>query len=182
MRISVLDLIDQPGRSREVATAVTAGDDDLSWGPAEDALDGPIRVDLQLDAVTDGIVARGTVSFPLEVPCARCLSPQRDVRRIEVAELFRDPRRITPEEEAEDAAGPDYRITDDLTAIDLTQLLHDTVVMHVPFRILCREDCQGLCPRCGADRNTVDCGHDGERPPDPRWAKLAELDLPESRG
>ena len=77
-----------------------------------------------------------------------------------------------------DRAG--YEIVDDLTAIDLSTLIRDAVLMDLPVRVLCREDCQGLCPVCGTDRNREDCGHRPEAAPDPRWAKLAELDLPES--
>lgn len=185
MRVQVLDLLSQPGRTRNLSRTVRAVDDDQSWGPAEDALAGAIALDLALEAVGDGIVVRGTIEFPLEIPCARCLRPQRERHRVDVTELFRDPRRVAHEVEVGDDTPPDddegYRITDDRTAIDLTALLHDVVVMDIPLRVLCREDCRGLCPRCGVDRNREDCGHRPTRGPDPRWDKLRELDLPASR-
>lgn len=184
MRVQVIDLVGQPGRSRALSTTVRPVDDELSWGPAEEALAGSIELDLQLEAVGDGIVVRGSVRFPLRVPCARCLEPQHQSRRVEVTELFRDPQRAAHEAELTDDPADDheaYRISDDRTAIDLTSMLHDVVVMDVPLRVLCREDCRGLCPECGTDRNVEDCGHRPRSRPDPRWAKLRELDLPASR-
>lgn len=173
LRVSVTDLVGKPGKSRSVVRPVTPDDDEQSWGPAEDALDGPIELDLTLDSVVDGILVRGTVDFPIEVGCARCLEPQRERHAVPVSELFVDPRRRDDEDDE-----PGYEIDPDLTTIDLTAMLHDIVVMAVPLRVLCREDCQGLCPVCGVDRNEIDCGHDTSDVPDPRWAKLKELDLP----
>jgi uncharacterized protein len=43
--------------------------------------------------------------------------------------------------------------------------------------VLCREDCAGLCPICAADLNEAGPEHHHERPADPRWAKLSELEL-----
>ena len=176
MRVPVTDLVGHPGATRALVQDVVPEevDEHDEWGPADDTLDGPLRVDLGLDAVVEGILVRGTVDFDLEVPCARCLTPQRLEHTIPVAELFTDPRKV--EEEADDEDG--YRIDDDLAHIDLGPLLRDTVVMEVPVRVLCRDDCQGLCPVCGTDRNETDCGHRPDEDPDPRWAALAELDVP----
>lgn len=57
--------------------------------------------------------------------------------------------------------------------IDLTPLFRDQVVLAVPFAPLCKEDCKGLCPQCGADRNLEPC--DCKPPVDPRWAALQNL-------
>ena len=50
-----------------------------------------------------------------------------------------------------------------------------TLVLGFPAFPLCRPDCAGLCPVCGADRNTTDCGHGGSGQLDSRWAGLADL-------
>lgn len=147
---------------------------ELSWGQADDCLASPIEIDLRLESVVEGILARGRVGFVTERPCSRCLEAQLERHDLEVAELFADPRR----REEGDEDDPGYEIVDDLTAIDLSTLLRDAVLMSLPLRILCRPDCAGLCPVCGADRNAEDCGHRPEQAPDPRWAKLSELNLP----
>ena len=58
--------------------------------------------------------------------------------------------------------------------VDLEPMVRDTVGVALPLNPLCREDCRGLCPRCGADRNGGDCGC-AEETGDPRWSALREL-------
>ena len=64
-----------------------------------------------------------------------------------------------------------YPITDD--TIDLGPLVRDAIVLELPMAPLCREDCLGLCPQCGADRNEAECSCVAPR--DPRWANLDVL-------
>ena len=64
-----------------------------------------------------------------------------------------------------------YVIEDDF--IDLAPLAHDAIFLDLPLAPLCREDCKGLCPFCGIDRNEERC--DCVAPPDPRWASLDVL-------
>jgi len=59
-------------------------------------------------------------------------------------------------------------------AIDIDELVREQVLLAVPERILCQEDCHGLCPTCGADRNLKQCGCEGVDT-DPRWAALKNL-------
>jgi uncharacterized protein len=60
--------------------------------------------------------------------------------------------------------------------VDLEPLFREQFVLAVPFAPLCREDCAGLCPQCGIDRNTGTCSC--EKPIDPRLAALKGLKLP----
>ena len=53
----------------------------------------------------------------------------------------------------------------------------DALALAMPAKILCREDCAGLCPVCAADLSEAGPEHHHEQPPDPRWAKLRELRL-----
>lgn len=176
MRVTIIDIVDQPGATRPVNVAVAAdefGDD--PWGTAEGAVRDPIVLDLHLDSVVDGILVRGTLGFALELGCARCLEPQIVAREVSVAELFLDPAKQVAED---DEVEPGYELLDDATAIDLSTMVRDALIIDLPLRTLCREDCQGLCPDCGTDRNAQDCGHRQDDGIDPRWAALADLDLP----
>jgi uncharacterized protein len=58
--------------------------------------------------------------------------------------------------------------------LDTEPILVEQVLLNVPMSPVCRPDCQGLCPQCGADRNLGPCGC-RDQPTDPRWAALAEL-------
>jgi uncharacterized protein len=59
--------------------------------------------------------------------------------------------------------------------VDLGAWARDALALTVPTQLLCRADCAGLCPVCGADLNAAGPDHGHEREPDPRWAKLSEL-------
>jgi uncharacterized protein len=59
-------------------------------------------------------------------------------------------------------------------AIDVDEIVKEQIVLAVPTRMLCREDCKGICPECGADRNTGDCSCT-TNDIDPRWAALKNL-------
>ncbi|MFA9444762.1 DUF177 domain-containing protein [Egicoccus sp. AB-alg6-2] len=175
MRVPVTELVDNPGATRELSRAVPVeefGKD--SWGPAEGAFRGDVELDLDLDAVVEGILVRGGIGVDLELPCARCLVPQAVHVDSDVAELFVDPTK----REDDDDEDPGYELVDDRTAIDLSVMVRDALLVDLPVRVLCREDCQGLCEECGTDRNLTDCGHRPDAVPDPRWAKLGDLDLP----
>jgi uncharacterized protein len=175
VRVPVSDLVGHPGETRGLRRDVEADAFGAApWGPAEHGVQDPVELDLHLDAVVEGILVRGTLGFHVELPCARCLVLQRLDYTVEVAELFQDPTK----REDGDEDDPGYELIDDLTAIDLSTLARDALIVDLPVRVLCTQDCRGLCVECGADRNATDCGHRPEQAPDPRWAKLADLDLP----
>lgn len=179
MRVPVVGLVGSPGRTRALALTVAPSDvDGGSWGALDDALEDPIRLDLHLDSVVEGLLVRGTVATALTLECARCLTPVRVERDVTVAELFVDPARRDPDDEEPD--DPGYELLDDATAIDLSTLVRDALLLELPVRVLCDPACRGLCPTCGADRNLEDCGHTAEPAADDRWAALAALRLPEA--
>ncbi|GGI06452.1 YceD family protein [Egicoccus halophilus] len=175
MRVPVIELVDHPGATRALSHAAAVEEfGEESWGAADGAIRSDIDLDLHLDAVVDGILVRGRVGADLELPCSRCLVDQAVRVDSDVAELFVDPAK----REEDDEEDPGYELIDDRTAIDLSVMVRDALLIDLPLRVLCREDCQGLCEECGTDRNQRDCGHRPDEAPDPRWAALADLDLP----
>jgi uncharacterized protein len=118
--------------------------------------------DITLRPFSGGIDAVGTVRAPWAGICRRCTIPVSGELRIAVRERFAD---------APIAEDELYPIADD--TIDLGPLVRDAIVLELPMAPLCREDCRGLCPQCGADRNESDC--QCVAPPDPRWANLDVL-------
>jgi uncharacterized protein len=134
-----------------------------------------IDFELRLEAVMEGVLVTGTASAELEGECARCLAEIHDDVVADFQELFvyeeSDTARHPHGGEDEDAG----RLEGDL--LDLEPLLRDAVVLMLPFRPLCRDDCPGLCIECGA-RLADDPGHQHEAPADPRWAALQGLSGP----
>ena len=177
MRVAIVDLVDHPGETRAIRRAVPASAFGVEpWGPTIDRVLDPVELDLHLDAVVEGLLVRGTIAVRVEVACGRCLAPVTLPLACNVMELFTDPARKEEGEEDD----PGYELLDDRTAIDLSTLARDAVLIDLPVQVRCRPDCQGLCPTCGVDRNREACGHDEEPVRDPRWAALADLEPPPS--
>jgi uncharacterized protein len=82
----------------------------------------------------------------------------------------------TAEDGAEVAEGDLDLFPFDGDKIDLEPLMREQFVLAIPYAPLCKEDCKGLCPQCGIDRNTASCTC--EKPIDPRLAALKGLKLP----
>jgi uncharacterized protein len=99
-------------------------------------------------------------------PCMRCLKPASPVIEVEAREVDRPG-------EGEELESPYVR---DET-LDLAAWARDAFALAMPAKVLCREDCAGLCPICAADLNEAGPEHHHEAEPDPRWAKLRELKL-----
>jgi DUF177 domain-containing protein len=161
----------RPGSQREVSRTVPAPAD-LGIEVLGVAEGSQVELDLRLEAVMEGVLVTGTARAALEGECARCLEPISDEIEVRFQELFvYDDRDVDPDEELEVST-----LQDDL--VDLEPLLRDAVVLALPFQPLCRDDCPGLCPECGA-RLADDPDHAHDDPVDPRWAALASLTEPE---
>ena len=117
--------------------------------------------EVTLESVAGGISVLGTVAAPWVGSCRRCLAPTSGTVRVPVRELY--------------TAGGDGDETYPLPGdeVDLEPLVHDAVLLALPVAPLCRPDCAGLCPSCGANWNDGPCSC--EAPPDPRWAALDAL-------
>lgn len=160
LRINAVELLRQPGATRIVR--VTVPGDVLDVDHA--SLAGDIEIDLDLEALNDGIVVRGTVAAPWQRPCRRCLADLNDTARAEIDELYQ------VELLDEDA----YPIVDG--QLDLAPMARQAALLELDDERLCRADCLGLCPKCGIDRNMETCDCDTEVK-DHRWAALDGLVL-----
>ncbi|MFC5995244.1 YceD family protein [Pseudonocardia hispaniensis] len=168
---STRELGRRPGAMRTVSRSIVAPD-----APGVIGIEGviavpagsPMRLELRLEAVTEGVYVSGTVSAELAGECARCLDPMNDALEVAVAELFAYPDSITEETTDADEVP---RLVDEL--IDLEPTVRDTIILELPLAPLCSPDCLGLCPGCGGRRADLGPDHGHERL-DPRWAALRE--------
>ena len=106
----------------------------------------------------------GHMSGEVAEDCRRCLAPARARVDEELHLLFAD----ATDEESDDSDV--YMLEPGATTVDLRPALREQWLLAAPGFALCREDCKGLCPRCGADLNLGPCGCAPEV--DPRWASL----------
>ena len=117
----------------------------------------PVSFTGKLTNTGDGLlVLQGTAATFFEGDCGRCLRPVRGKLSATVAETYRSRYHADVGQQEEEET--EYRF--DGWSIDLSEALKDDLLLSLPARVLCREDCKGLCPVCGADRNEKDCGHD----------------------
>lgn len=131
-------------------------------------LSSNLNFDLHLTKILKEVTVRGKVWFSIETRCARCLKEVDLVLTPEVI-LTLFPEHI-PHEEDEDIGFETY--TGD--EIDLGSYLRETVAMSLPVKVLCQENCKGLCPHCGADLNLGACSCKDDWV-DPRFAALRNL-------
>src|SRR6266496_1827087 len=128
----------------------------------------PAQVDATLDVsrmTHGGYALRLRFSAGLSGPCMRCLEPASPSVAVDAREV--------------DQAGGGDALSSPYVegeVLDVAAWAHDAYALALPAQLVCREDCAGLCPECGANLN-AEPGHDHERAPDPRWAKLRELRL-----
>jgi uncharacterized protein len=123
-----------------------------------------IELDLRLEAVVEGVLVTGTALVRIRGECVRCLEPVASEQEVALQELYYYPDQHTDDAETS-------RLQGDL--LDLEPVLRDAVVLGLPFRPVCRDDCPGLCPECGA-RLADQPGHRHEQR-DSRWAALEVL-------
>ena len=161
------ELSRRAGTMREVERTVPAPAD-LGLAVISVPEGSDIDLDLRLEAVVEGVLVTGTATVQLQGECSRCLTELESDMSFDLQELFFHPGREMVEDE---------RLVDD-ESVDLEGPLRDAVVLELPFMPLCREDCRGLCPECGANLNE-NPDHEHELDVDPRWSKLVDLDVQE---
>jgi uncharacterized protein len=159
--------------------------------PMRDALGAP-EVDpeagegtAELELYADGAhaFANGTFKGHLMVACSRCVNPVKLVIDEQLRVTFMPVSEMpSDDDDADDEDGAEVVAEDldvfpfDGETVDLEPLFREQFVLSIPYAPLCSEECKGLCPQCGIDRNTGTCSC--QAPGDPRLAALKGLKLP----
>lgn len=123
----------------------------------------PVRLDISR-TTGQGYALHLRFTATLRGPCMRCLEPAQP-------DFGVDAREVWQPGESEELDSPYV----DQGALDLVGWAHDALALALPATLLCRPECAGLCPVCGADLNAAGPQHHHEPAPDPRWAKLSEI-------
>lgn len=149
--------------------------DDLN--PIDDRikLTEPAAVSGQIRLSGNEVFVNGHFETRAQVECDRCLQP------VELPVSADFELEYIPDSEYE-SDGSVAELTEaemsvavfDGDAIDIDEIVKEQVLLAVPTRMLCREDCKGICPQCGMDRNTSECNCVTNEI-DPRWAALKDL-------
>lgn len=123
----------------------------------------PIRVDVSR-TVGQGYALRLRFSASLEGPCMRCLEPATPIFEVDAFE-------VSQPGEGDELESP-YVVGG---VLDVAAWSHDSLALMLPGTLLCRPECAGLCPVCGANLNDTGPEHHHDPEPDARWAKLSEI-------
>ena len=164
LRLNARELLRQPGLQKAVDVSFPATD----VGVDDERITGDVTVDLIATSNIDGVVVEGTITMPWRAPCRRCLVEVVGTARIDVDEVYQDPSDVSVVD------GDAFPIEGD--QIDLVPAVRELLLLELPDGVLCRDDCAGICPVCGIDRNQASCDCD-TTVRDERWAALADLEL-----
>ena len=103
---------------------------------------GPIEVKAKIEKTGNTVIAAADLNGVYAAPCARCLEPVK--KKWDEKIVF------------------DFPIKTDTEVIDLGEEIRQEVILNLPPKLLCKEDCQGICLGCGADLNKEKCKCKGE--------------------
>ncbi len=119
------------------------------------------------------IYLTGSISTEAETVCSRCLEPIHIPVQTEVATKYVEPEELEDEYELHESDIDTEFFSEN--KVDITHSVHDQILLAIPMVCLCKEDCQGLCPKCGKNLNLGACGCAKEQIVDPRFADLLKL-------
>ncbi len=170
MQINVAQLLKEPvGSTRKVDF-----DEEISVDGAPSRLTGHFL----LTRLDRSILVSGEVKAKLLQVCSRCLREFVSITPFKIEEEYFptvDVHTGLPLEAPENEGG--FTI-DSNHLIDLDEALRQNLLVTLPMAPLCRPDCPGLCPQCGANLNQTECGCE-RAPEDSRWAEVEKLNLAE---
>ena len=159
--IPVKELLHQPGEMREI-TLETVAPEKYGEAMAVVAQGSPLRIELRLEGLHEGILASGEITASARAECVRCLDVFDLELQVDFQELF-----------AYSSTDSDsYTVVND--SVDLGSIMRDAIVLELPFQPVCKAECYGLDPATGEKRTTAPDESSADEI-DPRWQELSKL-------
>jgi len=118
---------------------------------------GLVRASLRVERSGTRVTVRGDVACMVRLECFRCLR-EFELEISTPFTAFADRRGNASRAEEELLERDDYMLFHDGRKLDLRDSVRETLLLELPISPRCREDCPGLCPKCGADLNLGPCG------------------------
>ena len=142
--------------------------------PAELSLDGnfaeDVIVEVSLDKTGNRFLLRSTIQASGTFECDRCVA--QFARTLQSSyQMYYVPE---GDDQGENDPAEIQVIPSGLTVIDISDDVRQTIQLSIPLKLLCQDDCEGLCPHCGTNLNNEQCSCTATSI-DPRWEKLAGL-------
>lgn len=124
----------------------------------------PVSVEGNITNKADVVTLVGKACFNYKAPCDRCAVLTEKHFEIPLNHIIVNSLGNDDEEEF---------IVSENMELDLEDLTRSDIVLGLPYLFLCKDDCKGVCPKCGKNLNTEECDCEGEI--DERWSKLSEF-------
>jgi uncharacterized protein len=168
----IIDLANVGVKPKAIELTIPADGIDLAFDGF--VMNGEARFRGVTDRIDDKAHVRGTIEADVWVDCTRCLEPVRKDLEFSFDAIFVDPADEPGEVEiALEAEQLDESVAEG-GKIDVAEVVREQILLALPDQQLCKEDCLGLCPICGGNRNLIDCKCE-ESDIDPRWSALKDL-------
>lgn len=143
----------------------------LRWPDGDITLDAPLEVRLEARRAGRDLLVEGSLTGEVIVSCRRCLEPVHQRVEEDLSLFFRaGVDRLTAERDEV------YQLPEGAREVDLTEPVHESLILAIPRYVECRAECRGLCPRCGVNLNDGTCSCD-ESDTDERWSPFHGLKL-----
>ena len=148
--------------------------DDLNPVDERVSLNGPATVSGKVRLAGNEVFVNGHVEARAKVECDRCLQPVETPVDADFALEYITGSEYESSGVAELTEAEMSVSVFDGQGIDVDEIVKEQVLLAVPTRMLCSDDCKGICPECGTNKNTGDCNCT-TNDTDPRWAALKDL-------
>jgi uncharacterized protein len=137
---------------------------------------GPLKAEGKAELVTGAlgeIRVSGRLIVEMEADCDRCLEPARFPIDSDFTLYYRPVDEGYGDEKEIDAGEAEMGFYEG-EGLELNDVLREFVLLSLPMQRVCSEDCKGICPKCGQNRNQIECQCQAETVDD-RWAALKQL-------
>lgn len=120
------------------------------------SVSSPVKAQLSVNRAENEVMVTGSLAVELEMECSRCLTGLRQEQDLPVNVVYHPADEIGSEKHGlhDDEMDMGFYSGDEL---DLDELIKEQILLSVQMKPLCKEDCKGLCPKCGIDLNTATC-------------------------
>lgn len=166
MRVELSDIISCENKevSKQVEIELMSFDSKLGQFPIKKSAPFVLKL---TNENNKRLLIQGETKVTIAIPCDRCLE---DVDR-EFSIVIDKELDLTGSNEEKSMEESNYMIG---TSLDVDQLIFGEILVSWPMKVLCREDCRGICKRCGANLNLTECQCQ-KTEPDPRMAAIQDI-------
>ncbi|OAA94366.1 YceD family protein [Clostridium coskatii] len=163
MKLNVSDLLSEEVVTKDIN--VTVEEKGFYDGSEYIKLLEPLKFSGTLSKEGDILLLEGRINTLLELTCSRCLGKFSYAVNVAITERFTNNNKENKDDEA---------IFIDSNIIDITEIIENNIILILPIKRLCSENCKGLCQQCGTNLNNSKCQCKSDDI-DPRLAKLKDM-------